>query len=124
MDIKEDASLAWLWQTVAATCCWALSDVICDACIRPPSLVESEPPTPSEEPKKGLRRRRPEPLSRSAPPLAPLWGQGGDLQEPKGLRRIKSPRLRPCTQLLPEVVEWSLDEASRRKRLGKTIGSQ
>lgn len=26
-------SLAWLWQTIAATCCWAISDVICDSCI-------------------------------------------------------------------------------------------
>jgi hypothetical protein len=29
-----DGSLGWLWQTVGATCCWALSDVICDHCIR------------------------------------------------------------------------------------------
>jgi len=27
-------SLAWLWPTVGATCCWAMSDVICDLCIK------------------------------------------------------------------------------------------
>lgn len=26
-------SLDWLWQTVGATCCWALSDIVCDICI-------------------------------------------------------------------------------------------
>jgi len=31
----QPQSLRWLWQTVGATCCWALSDIICDACIRP-----------------------------------------------------------------------------------------
>eukprot|EP00435_Cladocopium_sp_Y103_P046659 s554_g13.t1 len=30
-DIDSHRSLAWLWQTVAATCCWAVSDVICEA---------------------------------------------------------------------------------------------
>eukprot|EP00928_Gymnodinium_smaydae_P042580 TRINITY_DN28646_c0_g1_i1.p1 TRINITY_DN28646_c0_g1~~TRINITY_DN28646_c0_g1_i1.p1 ORF type:complete len:435 (-),score=81.73 TRINITY_DN28646_c0_g1_i1:23-1327(-) len=34
-------SLRWLWNTVGATCCWALSDIICDTCIGP-----SESPTP------------------------------------------------------------------------------
>mmetsp|Transcript_64420 Transcript_64420/g.153678 ORF Transcript_64420/g.153678 Transcript_64420/m.153678 type:complete len:464 (-) Transcript_64420:128-1519(-) len=27
--------LTWLWRTLAATSCWAISDVICDGCIRP-----------------------------------------------------------------------------------------
>lgn len=30
----EAASLCWLWQVVAATSCWAMSDVVCDMCIK------------------------------------------------------------------------------------------
>eukprot|EP00971_Amphidinium_carterae_P273561 5429133-Amphidinium_carterae.3 len=26
--------MTWLWRTLAATSCWAISDVICDGCIR------------------------------------------------------------------------------------------
>ncbi|CAK9079062.1 Uncharacterized protein SCF082_LOCUS37740 [Durusdinium trenchii] len=101
-DMDSPRSLAWLWQTVAATCCWAVSDVICDACIRPPAAVEDvEPPSPptDSEPKGTLRRRRPKPLSNLVEQAA------------KPLRRVNSPRLRPCTQLLPEVpaIDWSLD---------------
>eukprot|EP00435_Cladocopium_sp_Y103_P037318 s554_g9.t2 len=63
--------------------------------VDPPS-----PPTP--ERKSSLRRRRPKPLSDSI------------AEEPtKPLRRVNSPRLRPCTQLVPEVpaLDWSLDGA-------------
>lgn len=102
-DIDSHRSLAWLWQTVAATCCWAVSDVICDACIRPPAAVEDvDPSPPTPERKSNLRRRRPKPLSDNIS------------EEPaKPLRRVNSPRLRPCTQLVPEVpaLDWSLDGA-------------
>eukprot|EP00927_Polykrikos_kofoidii_P018035 TRINITY_DN18283_c0_g1_i2.p1 TRINITY_DN18283_c0_g1~~TRINITY_DN18283_c0_g1_i2.p1 ORF type:complete len:457 (-),score=47.24 TRINITY_DN18283_c0_g1_i2:345-1715(-) len=32
-DGGESSSILWLWQVLAATCCWAASDIICDACI-------------------------------------------------------------------------------------------
>mmetsp|Transcript_42431 Transcript_42431/g.123311 ORF Transcript_42431/g.123311 Transcript_42431/m.123311 type:complete len:365 (-) Transcript_42431:207-1301(-) len=32
-------SLGWLWRTMGATCCWAMSDVICDMIIRPVSAA-------------------------------------------------------------------------------------
>lgn len=35
--VADVTSIGWLWQVVGATCCWAMSDVICDACIRPAS---------------------------------------------------------------------------------------
>lgn len=43
-DVPGTESLGWLWQVVGATCCWAMSDVICDACILPmaPSVAEDE----------------------------------------------------------------------------------
>ena len=105
-NMDSQRSLTWLWQTVAATCCWAVSDVICDACIRPPAAVEDvEPPSPPPEPKSNLRRRRPKPLSDAAA-----------CEPTKPLKRVNSPRLRPCTQLVPEVpaLDWSLDDASEK----------
>jgi len=36
-DATSTADLTWLWRTLAATSCWAISDVICDGCIRPAS---------------------------------------------------------------------------------------
>jgi len=35
LDYRIVGSLGWLWKTVGATCCWAISDVICDMCIKP-----------------------------------------------------------------------------------------
>ncbi|CAJ1416419.1 unnamed protein product [Effrenium voratum] len=106
-DLVPSRSLAWLWQTVAATCCWALSDVICDACIRPPATEgDAEPSPPTEAPKSGLRRRRPKAL-------------GTEVEGPgKNLRRVGSPRLRPCTQLVPEVpaLDWQLDSPKEESR--------
>eukprot|EP00929_Paragymnodinium_shiwhaense_P057866 TRINITY_DN28980_c0_g1_i1.p1 TRINITY_DN28980_c0_g1~~TRINITY_DN28980_c0_g1_i1.p1 ORF type:complete len:563 (+),score=99.96 TRINITY_DN28980_c0_g1_i1:191-1879(+) len=37
-----DGSMRWFWQTVAATCCWAASDVICDSCIKPAEVQLSD----------------------------------------------------------------------------------
>jgi len=128
--VAPKRSLAWLWQTVAATCCWALSDVICDACIRPPAAdaagdtTESEDvgtmakPGPSPEPTSLRQRRRPDAL-----------GEAVETDSREGkvtLRRITSPRLRPCTQLMPEVpaLDWSLDGDGKPEELDRLTPEQ
>eukprot|EP00747_Dinoflagellata_sp_TGD_P016819 gnl/TRDRNA2_/TRDRNA2_125388_c0_seq1.p1 gnl/TRDRNA2_/TRDRNA2_125388_c0~~gnl/TRDRNA2_/TRDRNA2_125388_c0_seq1.p1 ORF type:complete len:454 (-),score=36.97 gnl/TRDRNA2_/TRDRNA2_125388_c0_seq1:184-1545(-) len=69
---EPSGDLWWLWQTMAATSCWAISDVICDACIRPATPAE---PAPTDDimtqavtsatppPKHIQRRRRPKPIA-------------------------------------------------------------
>ena len=40
--MSSSEGLGWLWGTMAATTCWAASDVMCDACIRPALTAEEE----------------------------------------------------------------------------------
>eukprot|EP00931_Biecheleriopsis_adriatica_P067431 TRINITY_DN41573_c0_g1_i1.p1 TRINITY_DN41573_c0_g1~~TRINITY_DN41573_c0_g1_i1.p1 ORF type:complete len:444 (+),score=63.14 TRINITY_DN41573_c0_g1_i1:25-1356(+) len=107
-DVDDPKSLLWLWRTVGATCCWALSDVICDACIRPacPAAQEevgTSAPLEALEPASrtspaGLRKRpRPQALRDSHP------SKGASAQKSRRAALLVSPRLRPCAALLPEV---------------------
>jgi len=114
-------SLGWLWQTVGATCCWALSDVICDACISKglapgspdckgiegiavPSVSAAEAVVPAvSTPKQDLRRRRrPEALTeaRTGRPCKGTWDATHLRQSPLSA----SPHLRPrAASLLTDV---------------------
>lgn len=71
----DEGDLGWMWKTVGATCCWAMSDVICDLCIKPG--MDSETKSDGEEvefdflvdensPPASLRRLQPIDMSSAA----------------------------------------------------------
>eukprot|EP00420_Gonyaulax_spinifera_P016519 CAMPEP_0197901290 /NCGR_PEP_ID=MMETSP1439-20131203/50922_1 /TAXON_ID=66791 /ORGANISM="Gonyaulax spinifera, Strain CCMP409" /LENGTH=440 /DNA_ID=CAMNT_0043522255 /DNA_START=68 /DNA_END=1390 /DNA_ORIENTATION=+ len=119
-ELGNVGSLMWLWRTVGATCCWAISDVICDACIRSvahaedkkevqPTVVASSPAAPPTP----LRKR---PMQHSQGNIEPACN-AENLHDVAARCPPRSPLSRPSSILLDDRMPQALglDSPVRRQ---------